>query len=259
MRVSPIQKASATAKVFDALYEMIATGRFQRGQKLPCQETLAEQFGVSRNTLREAMHRLAAMGLLSSHQGVGTLVEPPSPGGYLSRLSSHLLLDPLSVREFVEARMCIERHAVRLAVSRAGSQGIERLRSILEKQGRAMQRGHIGEFTRQDAAFHLELTRLCGNRVLLKFLETIQDMLQRFIGEVAQLPGAIEDALAFHTRVTDAIAAGSADRAEREMVRHLLDVVRRIQSNLKIDLQQNTQCGFNLARRKAQTRRFKRT
>jgi GntR family transcriptional repressor for pyruvate dehydrogenase complex len=90
MNVSPIQKASATAKVFKALYEMIAAGRYRRGQRLPPQEELARQFGVSRNTLREAINQLSAMGLLSSRQGVGTVVEPPSPDGYL-RLSGQPL------------------------------------------------------------------------------------------------------------------------------------------------------------------------
>ena len=258
MTVGPIQKASATAKVFKALYAMIATGRFQRGQKLPSQDELAKQFGVSRNTLREAITQLAAMGLLSSRQGVGTLVEPPDPGGYLSRLNGRLLLDPLSVREFIEARICIERNAVRLAVARAGPQDVERLRHILEKQARAFKRGRVAEFTRHDAAFHLELTRTCGNRVLLKFLETIRDMLQRFIGEVAQLPGAIEDAMGFHSRVTEAIAVKDADWAEQEMVLHLFDVVRRIESNLNVDLQRKSLCGFNLIRSKIQSRRSKR-
>ena len=258
MNVRPIQKASATNKVFKALYEMIATGRYKRGQKLPPQEELARQLGVSRNTLREAVNQLSAMGLLSSQQGVGTVVEPPTPGGYLSSLGGQFLLDPLSVREFVEARICIERNAVRLAVARAGDEDIERLRTTLDQQRRALKRGDTAEFTRHDAAFHLELTRICGNRVLLKFLQTIHDMLQRFIGEVAQLPGAVEDALGFHSRVTEAIATRDPDQAEREMVLHLFDVVRRIEANLKIDLQQSTLCGFNFIHRKAQTRRSQR-
>jgi DNA-binding FadR family transcriptional regulator len=258
MSVSPIQKASATTKVSKALYDMIATGQFQRGQRLPSQDQLAKQFGVSRNTLREAINQLAAMGLLSSQQGVGTLVVPPTPDGYLSRLSGHLLLDPLSVREFIEARICIERNAVRLAVARARPQDVDRLRHILEKQDKAFKQARVAEFTRHDAAFHLELTRICGNRVLLKFLETIQDMLQRFIGEVAQLPGAMESALEFHARVTEALEGKDADRAEEEMVLHLFDVVRRIEANLKIDLQENTLCGFNLIRRKTQARRSRR-
>jgi GntR family transcriptional repressor for pyruvate dehydrogenase complex len=258
MDVSPIRKASATAKVFEALYEMIATGRYQRGQKLPPQDELARQLGVSRNTLREAVNKLSTMGLLVSRQGVGTVVEPPTPGGYMSALSGQFLLDPLSVREFIEARICIERNAVRLAVARATPEDIVEAGKILDRQRKAVMRADGPEFTRQDTAFHLKLAEMSGNRVLQKFLETIHDMLQRFISEVSQLPGAVEDALGFHGRVTEAIAERDADRAEREMILHLFDVVRRIEANLNIDLQANTLCGYNLIQRKASARRRKR-
>ena len=246
MEVKPIKKVSTAVKVFETLYEMIINGQIQRGQKLPSQEELAKQFGVSRNTLREAMNKLYAMGLLSSHQGIGTVVESPNPEGYLSTLRGRFLLDSLSVREFIEARICIERTAVRLAVARAGRSEIERLQRILDDQKLAFENDDAEEFTRQDAAFHMGLTRLSGNRVLMQFLQTIQDMLHRFIGEVVQLPGAISDAMQFHMRVTKAIAAKDADLAEREMVSHLFDVVRRIESNLKIDLNLETMCGVDL-------------
>jgi GntR family transcriptional repressor for pyruvate dehydrogenase complex len=246
MNLRPIKKTSTTTKVFETLHEMIATGQFRRGEKLPPQDALARQLGVSRNTLREAVNQLSTMGLLVSRQGVGTVVEPPSPGGYLSGLSGQFLLDPLSVREFIEARICIERAMVRLAVARAQPKDLGEVRSILQEQHEALRRADGAEFTRHDTAFHFKLAEMSGNRVLRKFLETIQDMLQRFIGEVSQLPGAIEEAYAYHTRVSGAIAAENADLAEKEIVRHLFDVVRRIESNLKIDLQQNTLCGYNL-------------
>ncbi len=246
MKVKPIKKVSAATKVFETLYEMIASGEFQRGQKLPSQEELARQFRVSRNTLREAMNKLYAMGLLSSHQGVGTVVEPANPEGYLSTLSGQFLLDSLSVREFIEARICIERTAVRLTVARAGKHDIEHLQGILDSQKRAYENGDAEEFTRQDAAFHMGLTQLSGNRVFMKFLQTIRDMLHRFIGEVVQLPGAVTDALDFHRRVLEAIVAKDADLAEQEMVSHLFDVVRRIESHLKIDLNLATMCGVDL-------------
>lgn len=245
--IDPIQKSSATAKVFRAMYDMIATGRYTRGQKLPPQEELARQFGVSRNTLREAVNQLSAMGLLRAQQGVGTVVEPPTPGGYLSSLSGQFLLDPASAREFIEARISIERTTVRLAVARASAAEVTAARELLTNQRRAIERGDGGEFTRYDTAFHVHLAAMSGNRVLQKFLETTHDMLQRFIGGVAELPGAIADALAFHTRVLAAITARDPERAEREMVLHLFDVVRRIEKNLKIDLQQSTLYGFNFA------------
>ena len=246
MVVKPIQKTSAADKVFETLYEMIATGQFQRGQRLPSQDELARQLNVSRNTLREAINKLSAMGLLSSHQGIGTVVESPHPAGYLSALSGQFLLDPLSVREFIEARICIERTAVRLAVARAGAGDIRHLQRILADQEQALAHDDFEEFTRQDAAFHMALAQISGNRVLMKFLQTIHDMLHRFIGEVAQLPGAVQGAMRFHMRMTEAIAAKDADRAERELASHLFDVVRRIESNLRIDLDPGTMDGFDL-------------
>ena len=246
MQVKPIKKTSTAARVFETLYEMIVSGKFKRGQKLPAQEELARQFGVSRNTLREAMNKLYAMGLLSSHQGIGTVVESPNPEGYLSTLSGQFLLDSMSVREFIEARICIERTAVRLAVARAERHDIENLTAILESQTRAFENNDTEEFTRQDAAFHMKLTQMSGNRVLMKFLRTIQDMLHRFIGEVVLLPGAISDAMQFHMKVTKAIVAGDADLAEKEIVSHLFDVVRRIESNLKINLDLESMCGADL-------------
>lgn len=246
MNVKPIQKASASSKVFDALHEMIATGKFKRGEKLPPQEELARQLGVSRNTLREAVNQLSAMGFLKSHQGVGTVVEPPNPDRYLSRLGGQFLLDTLSVREFIEARICIERITVRLAVQRAVKDDVRHLIAILEEQRKAIQIGDAAEFTRQDASFHLMLTQICGNRVLMKFIQTIQDMLHRFIGEVVQLPGAMDDALNFHSSVIDAIVSKDADLAEAQMVRHLFDVVSRVESNLGTNLKRESLCGFDL-------------
>ncbi len=163
MQVKPIKKVSTASKVFESLYGMIVSGQFKRGQKLPSQEELARQFGVSRNTLREAMNKLYAMGLLSSHQGIGTVVESPNPQGYLSALSGQFLLDTLSVREFVEARICIERTAVRLAVVRAVKHDIEHLQGILDSQKVAFENNDAEEFTRQDAAFHMGLTQISGN------------------------------------------------------------------------------------------------
>jgi GntR family transcriptional repressor for pyruvate dehydrogenase complex len=262
MKVEPIRRSTAAHQVLESLYEMITSGRFRPGMRLPSQDKLAEQFGVSRNTLREAIHKLSAMGLLKARQGIGTTVEPVSPASYLSTLKGHLLLDPVSVREFIEARICIERTAVRLAVERACGEDVQRLRTILEEQRKAVKKGDADEFTRHDALFHLAVTELSGNRVLLKFLQTIQDMLHRFIGEVSQLPGAIDDALRFHTRLTDAISAKDQDRAEKVMMLHLFDVVRRIESNLDTDLKKESLFGLNLVRvaqRKSGSRRARRS
>ncbi len=256
MNVAPITRSSAAGKVFGSLYEMIASGRFRPGEILPSQDDLARQLGVSRNTLREAIHKLSAMGLLTARQGVGTAVEPMSPAGYLAPLEGHLRLDSMSAREFIEARACLERTIVSLAVARAKRKDIQDLRALLELQKEAFRKGDQAEFVKQDVAFHMELGRVGGNRVLGKVLQTIWGMLHAFISEVARLPGAVEDAIRFHSRIVAAIAAGKSDQAEELMLRHILDVVRRIEKNLRVDLKARSLFGLNsILSQKALSRR----
>jgi GntR family transcriptional repressor for pyruvate dehydrogenase complex len=245
MKVEPIMKSSAANKVFVSLHEMIVSGQFRPGEILPSQDKLARQLCVSRNTLREAIHKLSAMGLLTAKQGVGTAVEPMSPAGYLTPLEGHLRLDSMSVREFIEARACLERTIVSLSVARAKRKDIQSLKAILELQKQALQKGDQAECVRQDVAFHMELGRVAGNRVLVKILQTIWGMLHAFISEVAQLPGAIEDALRFHSDIVAAVAAKKGDQAEEIMLRHILDVVRRIERNLKVDLKAHSLFGLD--------------
>jgi len=140
------------------------------------------------------------------------------------------------LREFMEARICVERTTVRLAVSRSGQKDVARLRSIIGAMKRASESGDVSETVRQDVAFHMELARMSGNRVLHKFLQTTWGMLHKFVAEVGQLPGAFADAVRFHSEITAAVAAKDTDKAELEMLRHLVDVVQRIERNLNVDL-----------------------
>jgi GntR family transcriptional repressor for pyruvate dehydrogenase complex len=245
VKINPIRKSSAGTKVFETLYEMIASGQFRPGEKLPSQDELAVRFAVSRNTLREAIHKLSAMGLLLASQGVGTIVQPVTPANFLASLDGRILLDPLTVREFIEARICVEQTTVRLAVSRAAPDDMNRLEKILSAEKKAVAREDSAGFIRQDVAFHMELARISGNRVLLKFLQTVWGMLHEFIAEVSRFPGAIEDAIRFHTGILSAVAQKDIDRAEEGILRHLLDVVRRIERNINVDLKAESLLGLD--------------
>lgn len=212
------------------------SGVLRNGDRLPSQDKLAEQLCVSRNTLREAIHKLQAMGLLSARQGVGTVVKVASSASYVGFLQDHLLLNPSTVREFLEARLFVEKAIVTLAVIRASQEEVERLQAALKEQRTALQSGDIDVFGRLDAAFHIDLARLSGNQVLVKFLETIRDLLSRFIAEVSHLPGAAERALRYHEEILARVAARDSTGAERTMVEHISDVVHAIQSNTGSDL-----------------------
>jgi GntR family transcriptional regulator, transcriptional repressor for pyruvate dehydrogenase complex len=231
MEISSIRRLSAADEAFKALHDMIMSGQLKDGDKLPSQDKMAVQFGVSRNTIREAINKLTVMGLLTAKQGVGTVVNITSPSGYMASLSDHLLLQPTTVRDFLEARVIIEKATVRLAVMRADHLVIADLEGIITRQREAVRKGNIKVFVEQDVLFHITLAKSSHNQVLLQFLETVTELLGKFIKEVSLLPKAIQNALAFHKEILHFIKVGDAEGAERKVVEHLYDVAKNIEQS----------------------------
>jgi len=201
------------------------------------QADLRAMLAIARNTLREAIFKLSALGLVQAKQGVGTVVQSRSSANYLSGLQDHLLMDRISMREFLEARVSIETTIVRLAVARASQADIDRLDEIIARQQEAIEAGDEVEFVKHDVAFHGELGHACGNRVMLKISQTVYNLLRSYITTVAGAPGNIEQAFRYHRQILAAIKTRDAQAAEKSMVSHLQETVRRFQEAMDVDLQ----------------------
>ncbi|RLB78524.1 MAG: hypothetical protein DRH15_10015 [Deltaproteobacteria bacterium] len=239
-KLSIVKPSTISDTVFETLHKWIVSGKLKPGEKLPSQDKLAEQLGVSRNTLREAINKLTVMGLLTTKQGVGTIVNISGPVNYLTAISDHILLDRATVREFIEARLLVEEAAVRLTIARTSEDNIKEISRLVDSQVEALKTKDIEAFIELDSEFHRELARQSGNRVILKFLEAVRELLQKFISEVSALPGAIESAIEFHRQIVECIRLRD-ERCAREKIReHLYDVTKRIEKNMDIDLDVNS-------------------
>lgn len=236
MEVSSIRRMSAADEAFKALHDLIMSGQLKHGDRLPPQDELARQFGVSRNTVREAINKLTVMGLLTAKQGIGTIINITSPSAYMASLSDHLLLQPATVRDFMEARVIIEAASVRLAVLRATPEIVGVLETNVRKQRDALRKGSVNAFISLDVEFHFCLAKAGDNKVLMQFLETLTDLLGKFIKEVSLLPRAMQNAYAFHRDILRLIGARDADGAERKMLEHLRDVVKSIEANTGMEI-----------------------
>ena len=240
-----IRRVSVVDEVFKILHEWILSGRLKHGDKLPSQDKLAAEFGVSRSTVREAIHKLTVMGLVTPKQGLGTVVNIATASSYMISLKDHLLLKPATVQEFLEARIFIEKATVRLAATRATSGDVAVLKALLDRQAAAVEKKDRETFSKLDVEFHMEMADISKNTVLMRFLETIWDLLHEFIAEVSQLPGSIENAVRFHKEIADCIIGRNPEGAEKKIIEHLYDVVRTIEKHMKVDL--NADSIFKLA------------
>jgi GntR family transcriptional repressor for pyruvate dehydrogenase complex len=229
MDVARIKKMSAADEVFKIIHDRILSGELAPGDILPPQDQLARQLAVSRNTLREAVHKLAVMGFLKPKAGVGTIVEMGSPASYVSSMKDHLLITSATAGEFFEARFFIEMATVQLAVMRASQADLDALTAMIDRQENAFRKGDLETFSAHDTRFHVELANISGNKVLAKFLTTLWDLLLQFIAEVAMLPGAIDRAIRFHRQIVATIAARDVGAARMKMREHLDDVAKAIQ------------------------------
>ncbi len=231
-----IEKSTTADSVFQYLHDRIVSGQMKSGEVLPSQDILAKRLNVSRNTVREAVFRLSALGLVKAKQGVGTLVLPSTPSRYIGSLPDHLMLDKITMTEFLEARLFTERHIVKLVVIRATDEHLGRLRTILKKQAEAISFARNSEFNRQDLAFHMELGHACGNSVMLKLFQSIWDLLAQFTSESYRIPGNIEKAYRRHCNIYNAIVARDVEAGRRQIEAHIREIVESTADYLKLDL-----------------------
>jgi GntR family transcriptional repressor for pyruvate dehydrogenase complex len=223
--------------VFEALKENILTGKFRNGELLPTQETLAQQFGVSRTVMREALNKLSSLGLIESQQGRGTFVRSPNVRTVIEPMLSSLMLDETSTCELMETRYYLERIIVRLAAKHVNAQQTRELEEIVARMEQDFHAGNIEAFTQGDLAFHMKLAEVSKNRILKLIIEVIREMLFKFLENFNRVPGAAERAAKYHRKICEAVAQNDLDKAEYEMQQHIRDVMNTLHEEYKFTVE----------------------
>jgi DNA-binding GntR family transcriptional regulator len=183
--------------VADAVREQIVEGTFAPGQRL-VERDLAEDFEVSRITLREALAQLAAEGLV-------TVV--PRKGALVTSLTRQ------DVEDLFDVRLALEVLAARTAARRRTDEDLTRLRGLLVDAGSAHAAGDDARVAMLNTAFHLEVVRVAQNPMLLGMMSSVQGHLRRLFRLAREIdPTQLHQD---HQALLDALADGDADRAGR--------------------------------------------
>jgi GntR family transcriptional regulator, transcriptional repressor for pyruvate dehydrogenase complex len=207
------------------------------GASLPAEAALAEQFGVSRLTVREALKVLAGRGLAEIRQGRKAIVTEPSSDVISSIFVSYVRRDPAALLDLVEVRLALEVQSVGLAarkVTRAGLTAMEAcLRAMKESADILVSDASSedqkvvarAEFQRADVSFHESIALSSGNRMLAHVLEALEDSLLRafdasFEGHLSRGGSALDPYLA-HLKIFQFIEARDARKAMNSMREHL--------------------------------------
>jgi DNA-binding FadR family transcriptional regulator len=219
---APVSVARASSSIADQIRQAIITGRLPEGERLPPERELAEQFGVSRVTVRDALRALEAMGLVEVRVGArgGAFVTVPTGSIVGQTMSDMMMMSAVTPEDIVEARLVVELGTVTLACARRTDDDIAALRDLAERAAQALA---AKTYTREISwDFHALVAQAAHNGAIEGLTQSFRSSLS--LHPIRTREGARAHAMTVdeHARILEAIVAGNGAVARREMANHLL-------------------------------------
>jgi len=207
---------------------LILDGTLPPGRPLPGERLLAARFGVSRGSIRDAFRMLETIGLLETRHGQGTFPRELDVTGLVAPLASILTYRRDLREELLDVRRMFEPAVARAAAARVTEDDLADLQRILETQRRKLKAG--GSTLMEDTAFHSVLARATRNRVVMRIMETLNDLLVESRKLTLKQKGRPERSIRGHEAVVAALRRRDPDAAARAMHTHIdqiAEVLRR--------------------------------
>ncbi len=206
MKTASIAPAALYEEVAERLRSRIFAHEFQPGAWID-EQALAEEYGISRTPLREALKVLAAEGLVTLK---------PRRGCYVTELTERDLDEIFPVLALLEGRCAYE------AAQKTTEADLKRLEKLHEDLEKHAARGDIARFFETNQSFHRAVQDLAGNRWLTQLIADMRKVLKLTRHQSLRLEGRIEQSLKEHRAILAALRRGDAERAEQRMREHLL-------------------------------------
>lgn len=219
VRIEPIRKTRVAEEIADRIRVLILDGTFPAGQPLPAERALAEWFGVSRGSIRDAFRTLEIIGLLVTRHGQGTFPQKLDVDRLVAPLASVLSYHYELQDELLDVRLMFEPAVARVAATRVTDEDLADLEHILDAQRKKLKTGRsaIVEVT----AFHHVLARATRNRVVVSIMATLNDLLVESRKLRLKQKGRPGRSILGHEAVVAALRQRDAGAAAEAMREHL--------------------------------------
>lgn len=220
--LSPIARQSLSDELATRVRELIRSGAYNPGDRLPSINDMARRFGVGHPTLREALKKLETVGIVAIRHGSGVyvcrddnslLISNPVYSGTITR---RLLTD------LIEARIPIELTTVGLAARNAAPDHLREMRVLLQRAAENLDDDEV--LSTVNMAFHRAIATASGNRVLAQLLEVLTNLFREEQRVILDVYGSRQKDHAEHVKILEALESGDADLSVERMRAHLEEV-----------------------------------
>ncbi len=208
------------AQVHDALVAEIAQGSLKPGERI-IQEQIAQELGVSRQPVQQALLLLRNQGVLHDAPGRGLIVAP---------------MDPDHVRNMYDIRAVLEGLAFRCAAERSAGLARQLGPTLIDKGRDALARSSVPQLIEADLGFHSLVHELSKNALIAPTMEAQWIYTQRVMGEVLIREGTPQAIWAQHEAMLEAVMAGDGDAAERLAREHISRAATIVIGRLRLDV-----------------------
>lgn len=233
MSAGPIKQHTVVTQVMDEIRALIASGEYGPGDKIPTEKELAEQFGIGRSSVREAIKIFNYLGVLESKTALGTYVQTRSNIS-TEALTWSLLLGSDELEEIIDLRASIELWCIiRLAKGCGKGEGwtesvVSELSAIIDQMSSALDEEARDSLVESDYMFHLVIIRSSGNPLFISIYETLRAFLKEEILK-SQLdykdPSQI---LIEHCAIRDSLIGGNPIEAINTHIAHMENIKNRL-------------------------------
>ncbi|MFQ5613354.1 MAG: FadR/GntR family transcriptional regulator [Anaerolineae bacterium] len=218
-----VRVGRASEDVVAQIEQVILSGQLSPGDRLPSERELAEQFGLSRMTIRDALRVLESTGYVEIKVGAGggAFVREPNFDPLSNSLSSMLRFKKATILELAEARKIVETATAELAAKRATAEDLEALRQAVETARQSFETGDSLYTPQHSVDFHAALAKAAKNYVLDLTVNSFRTLFYRVLEELLPTSDMAERAIRDHWAIYQAIEAGDGERARQLMTEHL--------------------------------------
>jgi len=216
-------------QIAEQLRQLMASGEFAVGSRLPAERDLAAQLGVSRPSVREALIALEVEGMIEVRTGSGIYVQSMGSPHHKNSLPVSDATSEWGPLEVMSARIIVEAEVAALAAQNAQKKDLLAIRSALKKMKLEAARDEVPRWG--DEAFHDGIAKACGNSVLLdtvqRFWQSRNSPLFERLGDYFEHPASWQAAITEHQAVLEAIEARDSGLARRAMQKHIKQAYKR--------------------------------
>lgn len=231
-RFEAVRPARAFEEIATQIRGELAKGRLKVGSRLPAERALAVQFGVSRNTLREALRSLEHAGLIRLQKGAsgGAFISEGSANVIVNSMLDLYHMGSLTPHQLTEARIWLESVVVREACARARPEDLQALRDNIEQAARAAEEGDFTRRAQINLDFHRLLARMTGNPIMVIVMDGLLTVLAQFVQTIGEYENTF--VLPSRKRFVKHMEEGNTEAAMAEMETSLKRLERGYLSRL---------------------------